>query len=349
MGGGDPSGIFIGGQYVVVQNLVITNARQYGIMVGSGAHFVDLVGNTVTNSAWDAIRLGIGSSDISATSDIRIHENEVSNNGVAGSAGPAAEVGGDNWPSIVHSWGASNISITGNTIHENWGEGIGLNFTSGGEATDNVIWDNWSVNVYLDNAANMNIARNFIYYTGNGKFVRPDTGVGPSGIQTAEEPSTPGASMVDSNDTFVDNITVNCSTGFNYGSYGLNLGLQGAIIAGNTFFTNRGGSPLSIGDAGGHSDNRIFDNIFVGDNVGFPGSFSADHNLFDNVPNAGNFGGSGNVDADPQLVNAGAYTAAAYQLSGGSPARGAGVSDSALVSDFGGTTRATPPSIGAWE
>lgn len=72
-----------------------------------------------------------------------------------------------------------------------------------------------------------------------------------------------------------------------------------------------------------------------------------DHNLYhgNNTNYTGVSGGTGDVLADPLFVSAGTN----FALQGGSPAKAAGGFLAGVLTDFLATTRANPPSIGAYE
>jgi parallel beta-helix repeat protein len=76
------------------------------------------------------------------------------------------------WPQAIGSSMASNITISNNHVYENYGEGIGIVLTDGGVASGNKVHDNYSVNLYLDNATDITVERNLIYTTNNTEFYR---------------------------------------------------------------------------------------------------------------------------------------------------------------------------------
>lgn len=69
--------------------------------------------------------------------------------------------GSGGWGSAIKAQvGAEDVIIRNNDVYENCGEGIGI--TRGVRVTveDNRVWDNFSVNIYLDNSPNSQAVRN---------------------------------------------------------------------------------------------------------------------------------------------------------------------------------------------
>jgi hypothetical protein len=347
----DSADVFhVSGSYVALIGQEVTSSTLHGIEVET-AHFVDLVDDVVHASAWAAISIGPSGADLTSTTDVRVHGCEIYDNGLAGSGAPGVSSG--TWPAILRSWGATRVSFTANLVHDNYGEGIDFILTDQGDATDNVSYDNYSVNMYLDNASHITVARNLVYWTDtNSHLRRKDNGQSPAGIQMSEEQEYKLENKLTGN-VLVDNIVIGCSSGINYGTYGRNLGMEDCTFAGNTVYAGAGKGPaLSIGASNGHQGNTFVDNIFVGGPVYAPTKplqFSYGHNLFFEVSNASSLAGSGDVNADPGFADPGAFVATAYRVGASSPARGAGVAESGLNIDFGGNPRPTRPTLGAWE
>ncbi len=62
----------------------------------------------------------------------------------------------------VHASG-QNITIAGNTVYNNYGEGIAVTRGAYVNVIGNTAYDNYSVNIYVDNSYNVLVARNFAY------------------------------------------------------------------------------------------------------------------------------------------------------------------------------------------
>jgi len=76
------------------------------------------------------------------------------------------------WPGIIQTTSnyvddnfSTNTFIRNNIIHNSWGEGIIAGRLNLGEVSGNTLYDIYSVGIYLDNARNINVYRNYIYST----------------------------------------------------------------------------------------------------------------------------------------------------------------------------------------
>ncbi len=67
-------------------------------------------------------------------------------------------------PAIVRSHAMNNI-FRGNIVHNSWGEGIDAIFADGVLIEDNIVYDVFSVGIYLDGSRNAVIRNNYIYST----------------------------------------------------------------------------------------------------------------------------------------------------------------------------------------
>jgi hypothetical protein len=57
-------------------------------------------------------------------------------------------------------------------VYENYGEGIGMQSTLNAQILNNNTHDNYSVNIYLDNAQGAQVHTNRVYNTGNTSYYR---------------------------------------------------------------------------------------------------------------------------------------------------------------------------------
>jgi hypothetical protein len=77
------------------------------------------------------------------------------------------------WPGALSWYSQSNALAQGNVVYQNGGEGLILWGTNASGTTahvsvnnqvhDNIIYDNWSVNLYLDNTQNARVEQNFVF------------------------------------------------------------------------------------------------------------------------------------------------------------------------------------------
>lgn len=107
-----------------------------------------------------------------------VHHN-VLDNGSNGNCGQ-----GDGWASGLKVYvGGENITIRGNTVYQNCGEGIAITRGKNIMVENNTVYDNYSVNIYVDNSPYTTVQNNNIYCT--GIYLR--SGRRPAGIAIAEE------------------------------------------------------------------------------------------------------------------------------------------------------------------
>jgi hypothetical protein len=219
--------------------------------------------------------------------------------------------------------------MTNNHIYENYGEGIDFIATDIGLASGNVLHDNYAANLYLDNASNIKVEKNFIYTTNNTNYYRD--GHPATGIQAANEPY--GISNPLNNIEISNNIVRGGQWGFYYGTYGNGGGMKNFTIVNNTFY-GATESLIEILDDPGHSKNVISKNIFyktgnelLSDITAKPTELGFSNNLW--YPGGASLGAAGGfgdiIGADPRFVNAGGLLPSDYALKAGSPALAAGI------------------------
>ncbi len=145
-----------------------------------------------------------------------------------------------NWAASIGG-GVSETRIIGNVVHKNGGEGILLG-RQGGIIRDNIVYDNWSVNIYACGIVNSVIEGNRVfcheqdpselYNNGdnnpndNKNFRR----LRAEGIMTADE----GSPAILHNVKIINNIIINCRRGITH--YGLKAGsgMKQVLVANNT-------------------------------------------------------------------------------------------------------------------
>lgn len=170
---------------------------------------------------------------------------------------------GGGWPGGI-GWHDQSFAVAqGNLVYGNGGEGIVMYGTpaSGGSAQlsqgnlirNNVVFDNFSVNIYIDNTQNVTVEENFVFdhprdigQTFDGLFAASsgyDQDFGkrltPSGISLADEPGSSFDSAAHLSDiTVINNIFAGVPFGFvdyDDGTKGTVHGLKNCLIANNTF------------------------------------------------------------------------------------------------------------------
>jgi parallel beta-helix repeat protein len=344
----------VAGEYNVFKNFEIQNSKFIGIVSWGGKN-IKILNNTIHDSYKDAIFVG-KSSDFTSTTDILIDGNTAYNNALINRDSNGNSIG-SNYPAIIDSYGASNVTITNNRVYKNYGIGIDFILTKGGLAAKNVAYDNYAANLYLDNATNVTLDQNFIYTTNDQRFYWrgwPIDGQPASGIQAANEPYTI-SNPLDSN-TIRNNIVIGGYAGFYYGSYGKGGGLKKFVIANNTFYKATS-TMLSIDNDAGHTNTLIANNIFYQTGSGAMTNLTANsglrfqHNLWYGG-SAGAAAGTGDVNADPKLLNPGTTTDVDYKLQAASPAIDAGTQlIKSVPNDYAGSSRPLGKGydIGAYE
>lgn len=306
--------IHIVGQYIDFKGFEVRNSPRFGIGVFRSKHIQIL--NNVVHGSYDGAIRAASVDDLTSTEDIVISGNTAYNNGLVKAQNPNG-----NWPAIIASQGASNVTITNNYVYNNYGEGIDFVLTNGGLASGNIIHDNYSANLYLDNASNIIVENNFIYTTNNTKYYRD--GHPASGIHAANEPY--GISNPLNNIEIRNNIVVGGKWGFYNGTYGRGGGMKNFTIVNNSFY-GAASSLLWIEEDSGHENNVISKNIFYQTNdkplTNIPSNlaqFGFSNNLWYGGT-AGSAERSDDLKADPLFVNAGGLLPNDYALKAGSPA-----------------------------
>jgi parallel beta-helix repeat protein len=345
----------VAGQYNVFKGFEIQDSKFIGIVSWGGKH-IKILNNTIHDSYKDAIFVGI-TSDFTSTTDILIDGNTAYNNALINRDNNGNSIGTE-YPAIINSFGASNVTITNNRVYKNYGIGIDFILTKGGLAAKNVVYDNYAANLYLDNASDVTIEQNFICTTNDKKFYWrgwPLNNQPAGGIQVANEPYA--ISNPSERNTIRNNIVVGGYAGFYYGSYGKGGGLKNFVIANNTFYkaTN---TMLFIDNDAGHTNNWIANNIFYQTDGATMTNLTATNSGLGFQNNlwygggAGAAAGSGDVKADPKLSNPGTTTDGDYKLQAGSPAIDAGIQLKEVVpNDYAGSSRSRGRGydIGAFE
>jgi archaellum component FlaG (FlaF/FlaG flagellin family) len=312
------------------------------------------------NYVHDNQSFGIAVSSASAstrgtTHHIIVDGNTVKRN-VRSNASRSSSAG---WTQGIGSYRADDVEFINNYVSENFGEGIDCVLTDGCKIAYNTVYDNFGTNIYLDNATDALVDRNFCMagrVSNAGDYTR--SGYGASGIAMANESYTVNGTAEQNplnNITITNNITVNGKFGFVYGNYEYGGGLHNTLIANNTFY---GGEDLVFyiqnGSTDIHDTTTIRNNIFyakTGRNYAYATSANITYgynNWYNGTANT-HKSGPGDVLANPLLVNAGTDTKTDYKLTSTSPCINAGTAITAVTTDYWGTARGTVYDIGAHE
>ncbi len=355
---GDPKAVVAIGDsaYVRFDDFEVKNGPEAGIRVYD-ANNIQVRWNRVNgNQKFGIVATSASASTRGTTHDIRIEGNTVKNNVLSN----VSRNSSSGWTQGVGTYRVDDVQIVDNYVYENYGEGIDCVLTDGCTMTGNTTWDNFGTNIYLDNATNALVDRNFCM-AGRaavpGNYTR--NGYGASGIAMANENYVVNGVHEQNplnNITITNNITVNGKFGFTYGNYEDGGGLHNTLIANNTFY---GGEDLcfyiqnaSSGDI--HDTTTIRNNIFyakTGRNYAYATSTNITYgynNWYNGTANTHKSGPS-DVLANPLLVNAGTDTKTDYKLTSTSPCINAGTTITAVTTDYWGTSRSSTYDIGAHE
>ncbi len=171
--GNDQVGIFVEqtANYVVIDGFV-DRAADVGVwaFTDQGESQGLVVRNCELKSSWDnGVRLDHWNGAL--IENCNIHDTDQ----------VALPRGKFDWPTAIIGVYSNNVTVSGNRVHHNLGEGIDpYRQTSGWKILNNVVHDNWSVNIYIDtDLGDMTVEGNYIYNTQDSNH--------PDGIRIANE------------------------------------------------------------------------------------------------------------------------------------------------------------------
>jgi hypothetical protein len=333
---GDPAPLIrVTGSYYEISGVELVGARKSAISL-YGAQ-VRVIGNVIRDSTWGAVWSEPGQAASLVFAHNVVYHNCLMNQ-------PRRLAGG--WPSAVNLTDRDD-TVVDNQVYENYGEGLGV-YGSGHHVAHNDLHDNFSAEIYLNNATRTTVDTNFIHSHGNEEYFRdwklkqdwakPMPFWAPSeGIAMANESAT-GIQFADNR--VVNNIVVgphyralNWWNGFPQEGGPANGGMRDSLIAHNTVVSES--EALFHLDDNNHSGTRIVNNIFYQQRpdrplTDFDGvrGITFSHNLrFGGVGSApaGEGNGPGDVEKDPDVLDPSGKTAQDYHLRPDSPAINAGI------------------------
>lgn len=313
---------------------------------GSGNQCVDITGSDVVLcnvDAHDCVSHGIqlGGARIWAEGNA-IHDAVLENEGA-----PA----GQGWGSgLKVKFGGEDITLFRNRSYHNWGEGVCLTRGKNIRVQENLSYDNFSVNFYVDNSFDVLVEKNLATCVPNSGYER--NGKAASAFTIGEEFYDGWGAQLH-NVTLRNNIAAYCSRGFLFFGSDVGGGLVNVAIVHNTFW---GSTDTAVSLAAGVTSGTVIHNNLVqqpdGKTVYIEAldGITVSHNLWVNGKPADWTNGSamGDVLGDPLFFKTPGYEAASYRLSDKSPARNAALGLSVRVKeDFEGRARNAPGSESA--
>ncbi|HYY09854.1 MAG TPA: right-handed parallel beta-helix repeat-containing protein, partial [Kineosporiaceae bacterium] len=308
----------VGGRYVDVQGFEISGPAQVGISVWGGAH-VRVVGNRLHGQTSAGIFTGFSSAG--TVKDVDVSGNTVWDEATSN----RAHTEGGGWgQGVTVGNETEDVRVTANTIYHSHGEGLGVGGVRA-VVDGNVLYDNWSAGIYVDQGTRDTISHNLVYATGDrawNRFGMPSTSIQIANEGRARPELLTGLKIH-------DNVLVGGRSGIGYwSSYGVGGGLRNSVIEHNTVYGSASEDLLVQPDAG-HTGTTVTANVFVRHGAGrladvpASGGISFAGNCWSAAPPA-RVAGRGDVVAVPRFVRAGGTTLGDYALAPGSPCAGLG-------------------------
>lgn len=353
------------------------SAPPYPVPAASNSHDHLIQGNTVYNTSLENAppAMPVNTTPVGGV-DVVVSENGV--NLDCGPDGMACRA----WNPAIMLWWDHNSVVAGNTLRNNYGEGINPVMTDGTLIAGNKISDSYSIDLYLNITQNNIATNNLIYYTGafdtwphyafSGIVLarecyypssNPSTSVQGYTCVTAQPPMN--------NNKISNNIVIGRQFGLRYQDYGAAGGLQNTLIANNSFVNqslgaiNIGvGSPALDSFSGNVTENNIFygAEALFGSYGTLPSSgISFNKNLWFNntswsAPTWVAGSSTNSLFSNPLFIGSSITPGAAsdfvptdYALSAISPAKGTAFTDPQVTVDFSNKSRTAPYSIGAFQ
>jgi hypothetical protein len=317
--------------YINITGLEINNAPRHGIEVINGSH-INITNNLVHDTEGMGIRVR-GYMAIEGDTSVQSSHVLIKNNNVyyTNLDNSGSNKGVNNWGAAIQAWNANQVKIVNNTVSKNYGEGIGLTLVDNGVVSKNLLYDNFSIQLYLDNVTDSFVGANYIYNSGDRRFYRNNFSAHGIGLANEiHDIATPNLFSLNNNQ-IRRNVIVGVNTGIIYGTWGgihqenpnHHQGLKNTTIAHNTIYNSEFHSLRFFADSN-NQNVRVLNNIFA--QSGYDLSEIDDLtgiNFQRNLWFGGNPGeGKSLTDLvqNPLFVNPGGANLADYRLQWNSPA-----------------------------
>jgi len=133
-------------------------------------NYIHVTGGDVSNGSSHSVLI--------TGKNIVVEKMKVHNGVTENGSGKCSGSGG--WGSAIKvQVGGENVVIRDNDVYENCGEGIGVTRGVNVSVENNRVWDNFSVNIYLDNSPNSRAVNNYVS-CGNPNYFRNWPPAGPA-------------------------------------------------------------------------------------------------------------------------------------------------------------------------
>jgi hypothetical protein len=237
--------------------------------------------------------------------------------------------------------------IRGNTVWENWGEGISTFEASHTTIENNISHDNLTANIYISDATYVECSRNFVFMKTESYIFGYDAHVG---IMLGDEKYQPPSAHI----KIFNNLAYNNHRNFYWWRGVQGGGMNDVLIAYNTFVNSFDTAGVVIGN-GSHTSVRFYNNIIQQDGnlpiiLASPSAgITYSNNLWSKTP-VSNVISPADVIADPLLEKTGLPTDPQwFKLQAGSPAINKALPLTEVTRDFENFSRGSQPDIGAME
>lgn len=222
----------IQGDNVIFDGFIVKRSMGRGIIVSSSDRTVSNL-TLRNNQVLDSRDAGIL---LEETENILIENNVVWH---AGGYTPWVDerISSVNWPGALSVKGGNYVTVRENTIFENWTEGILIDPNRGNSKNiiveDNVVYDNFALQIYIHRVENMTVQRNLTYHTNDPDWRR---GGDPSHCIVVNNEVFNGNNITTNNIDIVNNIAAGCQQNFAvWGNEGQELSSENFLVAHNAF------------------------------------------------------------------------------------------------------------------
>ncbi len=154
-----------------------------------------------------------------------------------------------------------NSQVSNCDVHDNFGEGIGYFAIDGGYVYNNRSHNNFSANIYLDNASRVNVDSNACYSDDDthNRFGYPANGI----LMAVENNAAYGGVNYLYQNTIQNNRIYGAGYGIWYGNYQNGGGLGNSTIHDNYVWGSYIAAAGSEGDTVDHQNTSVYNNTFV--------------------------------------------------------------------------------------